>query len=646
MNPAESASDQVQAAPTVFLSYARADRKRALPVIAALEAAGIKVWWDGLLEGGDTFLPTTEAALEDADAVVVLWSATSVDSHWVRDEATRGRERGCLVPLRLDKSRPPLGFRQFQTIDLARWRGKSDAAPIDSAVRAIRGYAGVHHAELAHKSALVSRRGLLIGGGAAVALAGGFTAWRLIGASGGEGNAIAVIPFANLGKPDEAYFAAGLSEELRATLARDRLLRIAAPTSSAEFRDASADVLAIANKLGVAYILRGSVRHGTDLLRVTVELLSGKDARLAWTRTIDRAPSEVLALQTEIAAEVGKALSTEMNAIAIAAGRSGDFEQIGGTKNAKAFDAYLRGKALVDASSSDESDRAALAKFDAAIELDKDYAAALAARSKILAVIASSTGQPAEIPLLYDQAIASAQAAIKAAPTLADAHLALGYATYYGLLDPRRASSAYNRAHDLGVGDADVLRAYALYCAYTRRPAAANEAIAQALALDPLNPGAFRAAGFVALTQRDYKGCEAQIRKALTLNPRISSANLAIGTALFLQGRIAEAATAFANETMEVYRLLGQALVANKAGDKALAQQVFRQMLSKFGATSKYQQAQVLAQWGDREAALLTLEQAKVARDSGLLLAATDALLDPLRSDPRFGALLSGMGLS
>jgi hypothetical protein len=222
MNPADSASDPTQPQPTVFLSYARADRKRALSVIAALEAAGIKVWWDGLLEGGDTFLPTTEAALENADAVVVLWSATSVDSHWVRDEATRGRERGCLVPLRLDGSKPPLGFRQFQTIDIARWRGKADAASIDSAVRAIRGYAGVHHAELAHKSALISRRGLLIGGGAAVALAGGFTAWRWLRAGSGEGNAIAVIPFTNLGKPDEAYFAAGLSEELRATLARDR----------------------------------------------------------------------------------------------------------------------------------------------------------------------------------------------------------------------------------------------------------------------------------------------------------------------------------------------------------------------------------------------------------------------------------------
>jgi len=114
----------LEKATTVFLSYARADQKRVLPLIDALEQAGIEVWWDGLLEGGESFLPTTEAALESADAVVVLWSRTSVDSHWVRDEATRGRDRGCLVPLTIDGTEPPLGFRQIQCIDISKGRGR------------------------------------------------------------------------------------------------------------------------------------------------------------------------------------------------------------------------------------------------------------------------------------------------------------------------------------------------------------------------------------------------------------------------------------------------------------------------------------------------------------------------------------------
>ncbi|HEV7233606.1 MAG TPA: toll/interleukin-1 receptor domain-containing protein, partial [Sphingorhabdus sp.] len=96
---------------TIFLSYARADQKSALPIIKMLEAAGYQVWWDGLLEPGERFSRTTEEALERAKAVVVLWSKTSTASHWVHDEATRGRDRRCLVPVSIDGSEAPLGFR-------------------------------------------------------------------------------------------------------------------------------------------------------------------------------------------------------------------------------------------------------------------------------------------------------------------------------------------------------------------------------------------------------------------------------------------------------------------------------------------------------------------------------------------------------
>ena len=90
---------------TIFLSYARADQKRALPIISMLEACGYSVWWDGLLEPGERFSRTTEDALERARAVVVLWSKTSTASHWVHDEATQGRDRRCLVPVSIDLDR-------------------------------------------------------------------------------------------------------------------------------------------------------------------------------------------------------------------------------------------------------------------------------------------------------------------------------------------------------------------------------------------------------------------------------------------------------------------------------------------------------------------------------------------------------------
>ena len=163
-----------------------------MPLIRALEQQGFAVWWDGLLEGGDNFLPTTEAALQNADAVVVLWSKTSIDSHWVRDEATVGRERRRLVPLSMDGSQPPLGFRQFQLIDMVRWNGKANAPElrrISSAIAAVSGApaagssppaAGNRPAPGGSAGPLAgssTRRNLLIG---AALLAGGgsFAAWR------------------------------------------------------------------------------------------------------------------------------------------------------------------------------------------------------------------------------------------------------------------------------------------------------------------------------------------------------------------------------------------------------------------------------------------------------------------------------------
>src|SRR5690242_15563341 len=92
---------------TLFLSYAHADETRARRLAKALEESGYHVWWDALIEGGTAYAKTITHALETADAILVLWSAASVESDWVRDEAALGRERKRLVPLSLDRVKPP-----------------------------------------------------------------------------------------------------------------------------------------------------------------------------------------------------------------------------------------------------------------------------------------------------------------------------------------------------------------------------------------------------------------------------------------------------------------------------------------------------------------------------------------------------------
>ena len=114
----------------LFVSYARADRGRAERLIKALEKLGYVVWWDARLEGGSAFAQSIHDALQQADAVVVLWSRTSIASDWVRDEAAVGRDRKRLVPLSLDAAEPPLGFRQYHTIDVSRWPDSGDRSNV------------------------------------------------------------------------------------------------------------------------------------------------------------------------------------------------------------------------------------------------------------------------------------------------------------------------------------------------------------------------------------------------------------------------------------------------------------------------------------------------------------------------------------
>ena len=126
----------------VFLSYARDDTPKARQIASALEKNGHSVWWDLHVRGGTQFSKVIEEALKAADVVVVLWSERAVESPWVRDEAATGRDRGRLVPVALDKTEPPLGFRQFQTIDLSNWKGRGTVPRLPEILHSIDGALG------------------------------------------------------------------------------------------------------------------------------------------------------------------------------------------------------------------------------------------------------------------------------------------------------------------------------------------------------------------------------------------------------------------------------------------------------------------------------------------------------------------------
>src|SRR5688572_6082076 len=160
----------------VFLSYARGDASEAQRFAAQLRSAGFSVWFDEQLPAHRAFGDVIEEQLEQASAIVVLWSQQAAASQWVRSEANRGREKGRLVQIRLDDARLPMPFDQVQCADLRRWDG-SATAPAWRAV--ITGVAELAGRAPANDDAPASgmgkagarRRGFMIAGGAAAALA-------------------------------------------------------------------------------------------------------------------------------------------------------------------------------------------------------------------------------------------------------------------------------------------------------------------------------------------------------------------------------------------------------------------------------------------------------------------------------------------
>lgn len=652
------------ARPTVFLSYSHTDQARVRMLADALEQAGIHVWWDTLIEGGAEFAKSVEVALERCDAVIVAWSRVSVESNWVRDEASQGRDLRKLVPVSLDGTMPPLGFRQFLSVDLNHWHGEVDAPPIAAIVRGIDAVLGRAPAALPTHAMLqmpaaratgtqVSRRKLLlVGAGTVGALAAGLSAWRFTRGSGAghdtAGNSVAVLPFKNLsGDPSQDYFSDGLSEELRATLARNLRLQVMAQASSSKFRDRADDAVTIASKLGVAYLLDGAVRKSGEVVRVTADLIDGHTGFSRWSQTFERSLHDIFAVQTEVAGTVARALTAQVVTDPDAPGGSaGMLAAAGGTAVPAAYDHYLRGRALYELSADEESERAALAQFDAAIAADPDFAPAHAARARSLTAIANQYGRVGETAAMYRAAIGSAERAIAIAPQLADAYSTLGFTHFQARLDAAAAREPFERSRALGAGEANVLARYAQYSARTGGDAAAIDAMQRALVLDKFNPLIHRAAASVEYAARRYEASLPPARLALELNPRLSRVHAAIGDALLMLGRLEEARTEYGLEPARGFGLAGLAVAEYRLGRPTAARQAYLDLLQSEGDRMLYQQAQVQAQWGQRDDAISSLQRAHAIGDAGLVYARNDPLLDPVRNDPRLAQLLKRMGFA
>jgi serine/threonine-protein kinase len=442
-------------------------------------------------------------------------------------------------------------------------------------------------------------------------------------------HSIAVLPFVNLsGDKEQEYFSDGLTEELLNSLAEINELQVAARTSSFSFKE-HPDIATVAHKLNVGAVLEGSVRRSANTIRITAQLINAVTGFHLWSKTYDRDLGDVLKLQTEIASSVADALK-----VTLLGDISGRIE-LGGTRNPAAFDAYLRASRAMSRVNDAAGYREAIAEFSEALKRDPNYALAFAERSLALSSYAEE-GPPGD---LLDRARDDALHAIALAPGLAEGHMALAR-FYLSSLEVAHAVEETDRAMALAPGEARILAAYAQIEGLLGRSDAAIAAARHAVALDPLNADAYFNLGAIRLMGRRYDEAKVAGQQGLALDPTRLRGIALLGMAEYLLGNFERARSICESKQQFWVEQMCLSLVYEKLGRHDAAAGMLAKVRFRFGDTGAYGYTYVYAQWGDIANALNWLEDAYRLRDNDLMYLRSDPLMDPLRKEPRFQAVM------
>ncbi len=366
----------------LFVSYARADRARVAPLVAALEGEGWSVWWDPEMSPGQEFDRLIAEELEKAKAVIVVWTPTSVASRWVRGEARVAADRGVLAPVRFEGAQLPIDLRAIHTTDLDDWRENAQGPAFRELARALRPLLG---------EAGSTREA---------------TAVRKL--------SICVLPFANIsGDPEQEYFSDGISEDIITDLNKVSALSVVARNNAFTFKGKSVEVQQLARHFNVSHVLEGSVRKAGNRVRITAQLIDGRAGDQLWAERWDRDLTDIFALQDEISQAIVAALKLkllpeEKKAI-----------ERRGTSNPEAYNLFLMARRYYLGQSGKRRDLV-IRLCERAIDLDPAYARAWA----LLAVM--QAGNAARSAEASDAGLEAADRALALDPELAEAHAAKG----------------------------------------------------------------------------------------------------------------------------------------------------------------------------------------------------------------------------
>ena len=451
---------------------------------------------------------------------------------------------------------------------------------------------------------------------------------------------IAVLPFDNLSRdPDNAYFAEGIQDEILTRLAKVADLKVISRTSTQKYKSAPDNLRDIAKQLGVLNILEGSVQRAADQVRVTVQLINATTDAHLWAETYDRKLTDIFAVESDVAKTIADTLHAKLTGSeksAIAKRPTADTE---------AYELYLKGRFFWNKRTGPDL-RKAIAYFNQAIAKDPNYALAYAGLADAY-VLLPPYGAASALES-FPQAEAAAKKALELDDALAEAHTSLAQVLVSYDFDFEGSTREFERAITLNPNYATAHHWYG-----SGPPLSLGEfdrAIAElkrAQQLDPLSLiiNADLGSGFV--TARRYDDAIAQLRKTIEMDPHFYYAHWNLGEALELKGKLREAFAEYKkaaelNDDPLVLSLVAQAEA--KLGQRDDARKILEQLeqLAKRRYVGNYAFALVHIALGEKEKAIEDLEHAyrdRVGPDISLLK--VDPMLDPLRGDPRFEALVA-----
>jgi TolB-like protein/DNA-binding winged helix-turn-helix (wHTH) protein/Flp pilus assembly protein TadD len=451
----------------------------------------------------------------------------------------------------------------------------------------------------------------------------------------GSRTMIAVLPLDDLtGDAPPGWFADGLTEELIAQLGRvsPARLGVIARTSAMAYRGSNKTVADIGRELNVSHVLEGSIRRDGSRVRVTVQLVAVVDQSPLWSETYDRAMEGALTIQSEVAAQVTRALAIELLPARFAAS---DWTP---TATPAARDAYLLGRYFLTRGTPGDS-RRAVEQLEEAVRLDPQFArghAAVAAAYHWLAMSGQSPPRDA-----YPRAAVAAREALRLDPDLADAHDAAGLVQLWAEWNPAAAAASFRRAVTLNPSDAAAHHDLAWSLVALQRFDEAVAHITRARELDPLSPRASNDIGWLYLHIRQPSEAARACRHTLSLHPDSVEAQQCLERAHLQRGELVEALKA-ARTAVERGRGAVPAALETDGPPSSRIEALWRWRLEQLESLeadrriSPYTLAMHHAVLGEDDAALSRLEQAYDERSSVMVLLPGDPLFERLRSHPRF----------